>query len=324
MSAYDDDQLIADYVRRLETAGSALPPDRAAELVEEITAHIAEARSAGADQVGSRSSVRNIIERLGDPTDIVQAAMDAAPNDAPGSATPATADRTPGSATPATADRTPGSATPATADRTPGGATPATADRTPAGSIPAIADNPPGGWNGRPVGGMPDGAAPRVGALEICAVIFLLIGGLIVPFIGWVVGVILLWVSPRWRRADKWLGTLVWPGGLLAPAILIAVGGFASVMVSSVQSCSSSPIIQRASQRSGGTVTVINHGRQAAGDAASCSSGAGWPSWLVISLAVVLMAAAIGGPIFTAVRLLRRARQAPVSASAEPPVPIPA
>ena len=288
MSAYDDDQLIADYVRRLETAGSALPPDRAAELVEEITAHIAEARSAGADQVGSRSSVRNIIERLGDPTDIVQAAMDAAPNDAPGSATPATA------------------------------------DRTPAGSIPAIADNPPGGWNGRPVGGVPDGAAPRVGALEICAVIFLLIGGLIVPFIGWVVGVILLWVSPRWRRADKWLGTLVWPGGLLAPAILIAVGGFASVMVSSVQSCSSSPIIQRASQRSGGTVTVINHGRQAAGDAASCSSGAGWPSWLVISLAVVLMAAAIGGPIFTAVRLLRRARQAPVSASAEPPVPIPA
>ncbi len=300
MSAYDDDQLIADYVRRLETAGSALPPDRAAELVEEITAHIAEARSAGADQVGSRSSVRNIIERLGDPTDIVQAAMDAAPNDAPGSATPATADRTPGSATPATADRTPGGATPATAD------------------------SPPGGWNGRPVGGVPDGAAPRVGALEICAVIFLLIGGLIVPFIGWVVGVILLWVSPRWRRADKWLGTLVWPGGLLAPAILIAVGGFASVMVSSVQSCSSSPIIQRASQRSGGTVTVINHSRQAAGDAASCSSGAGWPSWLVISLAVVLMAAAIGGPIFTAVRLLRRARQAPVSASAEPPVPIPA
>jgi len=300
VSAYDDDQLIADYVRRLETAGSALPPDRAAELVEEITAHIAEARSAGADQVGSRSSVRNIIERLGDPTDIVQAAMDAAPNDAPGSATPATADRTPGSATPATADRTPGGATPATAD------------------------SPPGGWNGRPVGGVPDGAAPRVGALEICAVIFLLIGGLIVPFIGWVVGVILLWVSPRWRRADKWLGTLVWPGGLLAPAILIAVGGFASVMVSSVQSCSSSPIIQRASQRSGGTVTVINHSRQAAGDAASCSSGAGWPSWLVISLAVVLMAAAIGGPIFTAVRLLRRARQAPVSASAEPPVPIPA
>src|SRR5207245_827411 len=52
--------------------------------------------------------------------------------------------------------------------------------------------------------------ASRPSGLEIAAVILLLIGGFVF-LIGWVVGFVLLWTSPRWRWTDKLLGTLVWP-----------------------------------------------------------------------------------------------------------------
>ena len=39
-----DDQLVADYLNRLAAAASRLPADRRAELFEEISLHIAEAR----------------------------------------------------------------------------------------------------------------------------------------------------------------------------------------------------------------------------------------------------------------------------------------
>jgi hypothetical protein len=38
----------------------------------------------------------------------------------------------------------------------------------------------------------------------------------------WLIGVTLLWVSPRWRWADKLLATLVWPGGLLVASLLVS------------------------------------------------------------------------------------------------------
>jgi hypothetical protein len=43
------------------------------------------------------------------------------------------------------------------------------------------------------------------------------IGGVIVPVLGWVVGVVLLWGSDLWSRREKLLGTLVVPSGLLLP-----------------------------------------------------------------------------------------------------------
>jgi uncharacterized membrane protein len=77
VSDHDDDQLVADYLRRLTVAASALPADRRAELIEEITAHIAEARTAGAGgAAGGSPSVPDILERLGDPGQIVQAAAE--------------------------------------------------------------------------------------------------------------------------------------------------------------------------------------------------------------------------------------------------------
>lgn len=51
------------------------------------------------------------------------------------------------------------------------------------------------------------------GGREMAAIILLLIGGFF-SLVGWVVGAVLLWTSPRWRFTDKLLGTVVWPGGL--------------------------------------------------------------------------------------------------------------
>lgn len=52
--------------------------------------------------------------------------------------------------------------------------------------------------------------------LEITAVVLLLLGGFLIGM-GWLAGVLLLWASPRWRVADKVLGALVLPWGLVIP-----------------------------------------------------------------------------------------------------------
>src|SRR6266702_5874294 len=69
----------------------------------------------------------------------------------------------------------------------------------------------------------------RIPATEIVTVILLLIGGIVIPVVGWVVGVVLLWSSPRWRWQDKLVGTVIWPGGLLVPGLSLLI--FANVAV---------------------------------------------------------------------------------------------
>jgi hypothetical protein len=73
MTTRHPDALVADYLRRLEAAAATLPPDRRTELVAEIRAHIDDAlREAGsADDI----TVRNVLERLGPPEEIVAAAI---------------------------------------------------------------------------------------------------------------------------------------------------------------------------------------------------------------------------------------------------------
>jgi hypothetical protein len=44
----------------------------------------------------------------------------------------------------------------------------------------------------------------------------------LVPVVGWIVGVLLLWISRAWTIRDKIVGTLVLPGGLL-PAVWLVV-----------------------------------------------------------------------------------------------------
>jgi len=69
----------------------------------------------------------------------------------------------------------------------------------------------------------------RPGALEVIALIMLPVGALILPLAGWLVGVVCLWVSPRWTARDKLIGTLIFPGGMLFP---IAVGLLATGVAS--------------------------------------------------------------------------------------------
>ncbi len=66
--------------------------------------------------------------------------------------------------------------------------------------------------------GLPAAPAPparrRVAAFEIVTVVLLLVGGIVIPLLGWVIGAVLLWASARWTVRDKVIGTLVVPGGL--------------------------------------------------------------------------------------------------------------
>jgi uncharacterized membrane protein len=81
----------------------------------------------------------------------------------------------------------------------------------------------------------------KTGAVEIGALILLPIGGILVPVIGWIVGVILLWASQAWTTRDKLIGTLILPGGLLLPFGLgfVAGSGEACVQTSGgVDTCS--------------------------------------------------------------------------------------
>lgn len=252
----DDDQLVEDYLRELHIVAQGLPADRRDELIEEITAHIAEARQSD----GSPLAVRNILDRLGDPADIVRAAADTPPGSQAWSGASSSA--------------------------------------------------------GHPAG-QPATQPGRAGALELAAVLFLLLGGIVIPVLGWFIGVVLLWMSPRWTAKDKLLGTLVWPGGLLAPALLVVAGAAAGLLATSATICTSSDPVAAPLGSSQGTVAqTATH--------CTTSGGIGLPPWLVITLGLILLILAVAGPIWTASRLLRRARQSPAEQVSAPANLIPA
>lgn len=52
-----------------------------------------------------------------------------------------------------------------------------------------------------------------LGTLDVCAVTLLLLGGFLAG-VGWFVGAVLLWTSPRWSRLEKLIGSLILPGGI--------------------------------------------------------------------------------------------------------------
>lgn len=80
----DTDILVRNYLGRLEAASAALPPTRRTELAAEVREHVdaALAEAGRADEV----TVRNILERLGSPEEIVAAETGQAR--APGGAAP--------------------------------------------------------------------------------------------------------------------------------------------------------------------------------------------------------------------------------------------
>ena len=114
---------------------------------------------------------------------------------------------------------------------------------------------------------------------DAITVFLLLVGGVILPVVGWVAGAVMLLVARRWTFRDKLVGLLVWPGGLALAAGLIVLAPTRQCVY----------VDDSAGHRHGGECT-----------------GTTIPGWLGIPLLVL----AIIGPLLTAVYLARRARRA--------------
>ncbi len=69
MTAPHATQIIEGYMARLDAELRDLPAGRQRELVEDVRSHIAESRSALAEE--SDADLLNIVERLGDPAELV-------------------------------------------------------------------------------------------------------------------------------------------------------------------------------------------------------------------------------------------------------------
>jgi hypothetical protein len=84
----NDDDLVAGYLGRLVQAARQLPPDRRAELIDEIADHIEQARAVSE---ASGPGLQDLLRRLGEPEAIAAAASDSAPDFAGTFAPPADA-----------------------------------------------------------------------------------------------------------------------------------------------------------------------------------------------------------------------------------------
>lgn len=132
-------------------------------------------------------------------------------------------------------------------------------------------------------------------AHEIAAVILLAVGGFI-GGIGWLVGLVLLWTSERFTRADKIIGTILVPGGFLASLVVLGVGAVAPV---SQASCSSGPV-EVPVQSGGGHGGLPIHSTLTA---ATCTGG---PSTAVTIVIIAVLLVVVLGPLYTTIRLSRR------------------
>ncbi|MEV1292905.1 hypothetical protein [Pseudonocardia sp. NPDC049635] len=74
----------------------------------------------------------------------------------------------------------------------------------------------------------PNGPAPRsVGdpdTYPVLTVLMLMLGGFVLPVVGWLAGVVMLWTGRAWTVGEKWLGTLVWPAVVVVPAAVPVFG----------------------------------------------------------------------------------------------------
>jgi hypothetical protein len=108
----------------------------------------------------------------------------------------------------------------------------------------------------------PEEAPERRGVAEWAAIILLPFGGFIFG-VGWLVGLILLWSSRAWTTRDKWIGTLVIPGGLATALVVgLIVGGTTTNQVCSgfaggVQHCTNAPGPSAAADVLGIAVSVL-------------------------------------------------------------------
>jgi hypothetical protein len=160
----DGDVLVRDYLSRLEAAARPLAVDRRAELIGDVREHIdAALREAGRND---EATVRNVLERLGRPEEIVAAESE------PGAA--------------------------------------------------------PSSWIANREGGIATTSSPW-GAIEIIAVVLLTVGGLFLPFVGPILGLVFVWASTRWTTQAKLIATIIVAVLLLLPIpFLVGVGAHGS------------------------------------------------------------------------------------------------
>lgn len=203
------DKLVDNYVRRLDAELGGLPRARRRELVQEISEHIAEARSGLVSQ--SEAEIRTLLDRLGDPADIGAEARER--------------------------------------------------------------------FGVRP---------PKRGWLEVAALVLVLVGGVVLPVIGWFVGLVLLWVSDAWSGRDKLIGTFVVPGGLAPAFYLLLAAGYEGSCIGQVDPAT-------------GTTSEV------------CTGG---PSDVRQILGVILVTVLFLAPLATTVDLARRRRYQRSEASA--------
>ncbi|WP_344660024.1 HAAS signaling domain-containing protein [Catenulispora subtropica] len=189
----ETEDLTAAYLAELEREAARLPWNARAELLEDVRSHIEvalaemredasggpEAAIADGDEI---SHVRAMLAALGEPREIVAAAL---------------ADEAPPTPSSGPAWLTPPSPEPAWP-------TPPLLISTP------MADAAPEATQPSPLG-----------LQEIFAIVLLVAGGFLFG-VGWLAGLLLLWNSPRWSVRDKLVGTFVLPGGYAGLLMIIA------------------------------------------------------------------------------------------------------
>ena len=134
------ERVMDDYLGRLEHSLSDVPAAQRKVIIAEIVTHIDEALAEEPDD--SEASVRNVLDRVGDPEEIASEAREDL-----------------------------------------------------------------------------DIRRPKTSVLDPLALVLLLIGGFLY-LVGWIAGVVFLWLSDVWSTRQKIIGTLFVPGGLVAPLLL--------------------------------------------------------------------------------------------------------
>jgi hypothetical protein len=85
MTAVHATELVADYLRRLELELMNLAAEKRQEILDEIRGHIAEERTGIPNE--SDADIKNLLDRLGDPTEIAAAARNDVETQRPANAT---------------------------------------------------------------------------------------------------------------------------------------------------------------------------------------------------------------------------------------------
>ena len=62
--------------------------------------------------------------------------------------------------------------------------------------------------------------------LEVIALVMLLPGSLFLPIIGWIIAIVLVWMSDIWDTRDKSIATLLPPGGLFTTLFFTMVASY--------------------------------------------------------------------------------------------------